>query len=304
MSPSDDTSTDNAASLTLTTLSDLYREGTAALSAVGIQNARSEAMWILEFALGLPVLKIQTEGQTVVAPEGRERARRLFARRTAREPLQYLLGAQEFCGLEFHVEPGVLIPRPETELLVEEVTRHDFAHRNPILADIGTGSGCIAIAIARGVPAASVYATDRSPSALRVARRNAARLQAADRITFLGGDLFEPLAQAGLNGRLAAVVSNPPYIADVEFASLMPEVGQYEPRLALAGGEDGLAVHRRILKESPAFLVAGGLLVLETGRGQAAALRAMAAAHGGYRHLRTRRDSAGIERVVCFRWEG
>lgn len=301
MSPSDETNTENASSLTLTTASDLYREGVAALSAAGIRNARSETLWILELALGLPLLKIQTDGETIVAVEGRDRARTFLARRAAREPLQYILGSQEFCGLEFQVAPGVLIPRPETELLVDEVAGAELPAPNPIIADVGTGSGCMAIAIARALPAASVYGIDHSPTALKVARENAARLQVSDRITFLKGDLLQPLAAAGLNGRLAAIVSNPPYIAEAEWSSLMPEVGQYEPRLALAGGEDGLAVHRRLLNDAPAVLMKGGLLVMEVGQGQARPLLGLAKAHGWYRHLRTRRDSAGIERVVCFR---
>jgi len=301
MSPSDDTGTDDATSLALTTVSDLYSEGHAALSAAGINNARRETLWILESALGVPSLKIQTEWRRPVSSHERERARLLLSRRAAREPLQYLLGTQEFCGLEFRVDPGVLIPRPETELLVREIVSHESPAWPPVIADVGTGSGCVAVAVARALPAASLYATDQSPVALRIARHNAHCHQVSDRISFLHGDLLRPLAELGLTRQLTAAVSNPPYIAEADFPDLMPEVGRFEPRLALVGGEDGLAVHRRLLTEAPAFLMKGGLLALEVGQGQAARLRALADAHGGYCHVHTVQDQAGIERVLCFR---
>jgi release factor glutamine methyltransferase len=299
MSPSDETGTDNATRLDLTTVSDLYREGVAVLSAAGISNARRETIWILESALHLSSVKIQTDTGRPVRPREKALARRLLTRRAAREPLQYVLGTQEFCGLEFQVRPGVLIPRPETELLVREVTAHQSATGSPVIVDVGTGSGCIAVAVARLLPAARVYAVDQSPAALRLARRNALQLKVSDRVTFLHGDLLRPLAERRLTGRLTAVVSNPPYIPEADLPGLMPEVGDFEPRLALAGGEDGLAILRRVVQESPAFLVPGGLLALEVGLGQAGPVVALGEAHG-FRCLHSIRDQAGIERVVCF----
>jgi release factor glutamine methyltransferase len=300
MSRSDDTGTRHGTRLALTTVSDLYRQGVEALSAAGIENARRETTWILEAALQLPPITIHTSDRPVAA--GREaRARRLFARRAARQPLQYLLGTQEFCGLEFEVDPHVLIPRPETELLVSEVLAHVGAVRPPVIADIGTGSGCIAIALGRALPAARIYAVDQSPAAMTLAARNALRLGAGDRVTFRHGDLLQPLRELGLQGRVTIVVSNPPYIPDGDLPGLMPEVSTFEPRLALAGGRDGLAIHRRLLHESPELLTEDGLLALEIGQGQAGRLLALAEAHGGYRHLHTVRDQAGIERVMCLR---
>ena len=289
-----------AAEVRPTTLAGLLRDGVSILSGGGIQNAEHEAVWIMDFALGASRLTLRLEGQRQVTAEDRSRAMELFGRRAAREPLQFILGTQEFCGLEFEVGPAVLIPRPETELLVEEVLRHGFAVPHPIIADIGTGSGCVAVALAHALPSASLYATDLSPAALDLARSNARRHAVEHRVVFLTGDLFEPLRGRGLEGRLAAVVSNPPYIADGEVADLPPEVGSFEPKLALAGGVDGLAIHRRLLDEAPEFLTPGGLLALEVGLGQADRLRHMALLRGGYGRIRTTPDAAGIERVVCI----
>lgn len=282
------------------TLATLLREGVSRLTEAGIQNARQEAVWILEFALGATRLALQLDGRRTVRQKESQRARELFARRAAREPLQYILGTQEFCGLEFQVGPGALIPRPETELLVEELTRAFCSASAPIIADIGTGSGCIAVALAHALPHASIYATDRSQAALRIARQNAARHELGDRVIFLAGDLFEPLRRIDLEGRLEAVVSNPPYIPEGELAGLQPEVGAFEPRLALAGGEDGLTIHRRLLKDALEFLKPGGRLVLEVGQGQAGRLCRIAVTRGGYGLARVIQDSAGIERVVCL----
>lgn len=303
MSRSDDTGTRHGTRLALTTVSDLYRQGVEVLSAAGIDNARRETTWILEAVLQLPSVAIHTSDRPVAADQD-ARARQLIARRAAREPLQYLLGTQDFCGLEVEVDPRVLIPRPETEVLVSEVLAHAGAARDPVIADIGTGSGCIAIALARALPDARLYAVDQSPGAVTLAARNAVRLGVGDRITFLPGDLLQPLRELGLQGRVTIVVSNPPYIPEGELSGLMPEVATFEPRLALAGGRDGLAIHRRLLEESPAFLTKGGLLTLEIGQGQDRPLLALAESHGGYRHLHTVRDPAGIGRVLCFEWTG
>ncbi len=286
-----------------TTRSALLRAGVSLLSDAGIPNAENEAIWILEFALGTSRLALRLEGSRTISPREQDRVMELFARRAAREPLQYILGSQEFCGLEFLVDRSVLIPRPETELLVEQVVQHNFRTWPPIIADIGTGSGCIAVALARALPTAVLYATDRSPAALRVAEHNAARHGVKDRVQFLAGNLLEPLRAHGLEGKVAAVVSNPPYIPDGELLELQPEVRMFEPRLALAGGMDGLEFHHQLLGSAMEFLAPGGLLVLEVGQGQAGPLSEIAVAHGGYAQAGLVRDAAGIERVVCLRRE-
>lgn len=284
-----------------TTLGRLWQDGTARLATAGIKNAANEAVWILEDALGVSRLTLRLEGDRVVGTESRCRAEAWLTRRATGEPLQYILGTQEFYGLDFAVNPSVLIPRPETEGLVEETLRllSGMGSTDALaLADIGTGSGCIAVALSRGLPAARLWATDLSSAALEVAGRNAVRHGVADRIVFREGDLFAPLRGLGLEGTLSAVVSNPPYIPDGDFPGLPRAVKNYEPRLALAGGPDGLAVHRRLLHEAWEFLKPGGWLLVELGSGQADSLRALATTEGRYGKFDLVRDFAGIERVV------
>ncbi|MBI3603848.1 MAG: peptide chain release factor N(5)-glutamine methyltransferase [Nitrospirae bacterium] len=283
------------------TFDGLLRTGEALLSDAGIQNARHEAVWIMEAACATTRLALQLDGQRAVRPEDRSRVMTLFARRAAREPLQYILGTQDFCGLEFAVGPEVLIPRPETERLVEAFARQRLSTPAPIVVDIGTGSGCIAVTLARLLPAAVLFATDRSAGALRIARQNAARHGVEGRVTFVPGDLFEPLRGFGLEGQVAGIVSNPPYIPDGDLAGLQPEVQSFEPRLALVGGADGLAIVRRLVAEAPEFLAPSGILMLEIGQDQAEDVVRIAAMQGAYGPATTIRDAAGIERVVCLK---
>jgi release factor glutamine methyltransferase len=288
-------------------LSDTYRElletCTARLRESGIENAHREALWLMEAALGTTGLALYSQSEQVVAAEQREQVLALCERRATREPLQYLLGSQEFYGLEFHVGPAVLIPRPETELLIHETLQRCEGTVAPRIADIGTGSGCLAVTLASSLASATLYATDLSGPALEVARDNAIRHRVADRITFVQGDLLEPLACLGLQGGLTAMVANPPYIPDIELASLQPEVARFEPHMALAGGPDGLAVHRRLIGAAALFLSPGGWLVMEVGHDQAEAVVAMLAVSRLYGSAYVARDAAGIERVVCARKE-
>lgn len=230
-----------------------------------------------------------------VAPERALAA--LLARRERREPISQILGRREFWGLEFRVTPDVLTPRPETELVVEEALAC-LGPNGPraalAVADVGTGSGCLAVALARELPLARVLATDVSPAALAVARDNAARHGVADRIR------FERASLLGGAAGLALIVSNPPYIQTGDLDVLPPEVGAYEPRAALDGGPDGLAIVRGLLDEAAPALLRGGWLVFEFGDGQDEAVRA-ALASGPLALERIRADLQGIPRTAVAR---
>jgi len=262
------------------------------------ENAAQETLWLLAHGLGLESHYLASKAEQPVSPEAWVRARSLVSRRVAREPLQYILGTQEFCGLEFHVSPAVLIPRPESELLVQEVVRGGGLNKDAVLVDVGTGSGCVAITLATILNGTRILAMDRSPEALAVAKNNAERHAVGDRIDWIEGDLLSPLRERGMVGAVDVIVSNPPYIAEADWAGLQPEVRLFEPRLALIGGHKGTEFHERLFRDSRAFLVPGGLLVMEIGQGQAAALRQTAEQVGGYAALQVVEDTAGIERVV------
>jgi release factor glutamine methyltransferase len=208
------------------------------------------------------------------------------------------LGTQEFCGLEFEVNPAVLIPRPETELLVEYVAQRIPVERQATIVDVCTGSGCIAVAIARLRPRARVIATDLSNTSLNVARHNAARHAVGEHITWLEGDLLGPLGGQKLEGRIDVIVSNPPYIAEVDWATLQPEVRLFEPRGALVAGPQGIELHERLLQEAGQYLSPGGVLIMEIGAGQARAMRRIVDQMSGYRFHQLVYDAAGLERVV------
>ncbi len=207
---------------------------------------------------------------------------------------------QEFWSLAFRVTPAVLIPRPETEGIIEAFLRSNRAP-DPVVLDIGTGSGCLAVVVAREVPGARVYASDVSEEALRVARGNAEALGVARNIDFRRGDLFEPFRGTGLQGAVDFVLANPPYVGDRELSGLMPEVRDHEPRSALVAGPDGLAVHRRLLLEAGDFLKPGGRLISEIGFGQDALLRDLCRHHPRLHHLAIEPDLAGIPRVLTAR---
>jgi release factor glutamine methyltransferase len=271
------------------------------LTKAGISNSDNEAVWILESVLGLDRLMLHLRKNEAVEEPSRSYAMALFKRRASREPLQYVLGTQEFCGLDFQVTPDVLIPRSETELLVEVVRQKCADISEALIADIGTGSGCVAIALARALPEATLYATDCSPQALALAQENAKRHGVQNRVTFLTGNLLDPIQLLGLQGHLDAIVSNPPYISDANLATLQPEIRLFEPRLALDGGNDGLVFHRRLVREAANFLKSDGLLAIEVGQGQARHVSGLAQDGENYYNVRTFLDMASIERVISAR---
>ena len=198
----------------------------------------------------------------------------------------------------------MLIPRPETELLVEYVAQRIAADRQATIADVCTGSGCIAVAIARLRLRARVIATDLSSPSLVVARQNALRHGVDDRITWLEGDLLGPLAEHELEGQVDVIVSNPPYIPELDWATLQPEVRLFEPRGALVAGPQGTELHERLLREADRYLSPGGAVIMEIGAGQARAMRLIVEQLPGYRFHRLVYDEAGLERVVIVERAG
>ena len=230
------------------------------------------------------------------APEFGAEYTALLRRRLAGEPIQYIVGQAEFYGLPFCVDRAVLIPRPETEHLVEKVLSLALSFATPRIADIGTGSGIIAVALAHKLPTAQITAIDCSAPALKVARANAERNGVADRIRFLDGDLLAPID----GERFDFVVSNPPYVAEQDRATLAVEVRDFEPALALFAGSDGFDLYRRLIPGVRAALVPGGFLVLEIGCGQHNAV-AVLLAEAGFEQIEFAADLQGIPRVVSAR---
>jgi release factor glutamine methyltransferase len=267
------------------------------LAAAGVDSARLDAELLMAAAFNCERTDV-IAGAIENSDEAMLRFEELVGRRVAREPLAYIVGKKEFFSLELEVSASVLIPRPETEVLVGAAL--ETASRGPTrtILDIGTGSGAIALAIAAGLPQARVVATDVSAAALEVARRNAALLELGERIEFYEGDCWAAVPASMI---FDLVVSNPPYIEDSELDRLQPEVSNFEPRVALAGGEDGLDFYRKLSARVREFLKPGGELMVEIGDGQAAAVaelfRGCAAAD-----IAVINDFAGRARVVRARF--
>jgi release factor glutamine methyltransferase len=276
----------------------------SSLNESGTTNTAQETRWLLAHALGVEQHVLASRMEQPVTTEDQARVESVISRRMAREPLQYIVGIQEFCGLDFHVNPAVLIPRPETELLVQETLREGGFAEGAVLVDVGTGSGCVAVTLATILSDMRIFALDCSKDALTVAMGNAKRHGVSDKITWKEGDLLSPLHECHLVGAVDAIVSNPPYIAEETWSGLQPEVRNFEPRLALVAGQRGIEFHERLLRDARPFLVPGGLLVMELGQGQAPLVRQAAEQVGGYTGLQTVKDEAGIERVMIARRVG
>jgi len=263
------------------------------LAGKGVENARLEAEWLLCAATGLDRVGLYLNFEKPLNESELAAYRSMVARRARREPLQHILGSQEFHGLEFLVSPDVLIPRHDTETLVASALARMPSAKSVL--DIGTGSGCIAVILASLLPDARVTASDISPAALDVARRNAALNRVT--IEFLHGSLLEPVA----GRRFDLIVSNPPYIPTADIAGLEPEVRDGDPRGALDGGEDGLDFYRALIPQAPAHLYPGGWLLLEIGIGQGRDVAELFREAAGYDDVVFSRDPGGIERVVGAR---
>ncbi len=263
----------------------------------GVDSPRLQAELLLAHVLKLPRMQLYLNFERILQPAEVDALRELVRRRGAREPLQHILGSTSFCGFELAVNRHVLVPRPETELLAEAGWQFLAQLNRPAVAmDLGTGSGCLAIAIAAKVPAARVIATDVSGEALDVARQNATRQGVHERIEFRHGRGFEPVA----GNRFDLIISNPPYIPRAEIETLDPEVREFDPRPALDGGEDGLDAFREIAAEGSRHLAPGGRLMLEMGDGQGPAVRSLLEAQkwivDEIRHDYTRRERIVIAR--------
>lgn len=283
------------------------------LQRCGVESAVLDAEVLLAHVTGLDRAGLYRESERALTSREAKAYRRLVARRGQKEPVAYLTGKKEFMGLEFAVSPAVLIPRPETELLVEKACalareflsrRREAAGSGPepvpppelLIADVGTGSGAIAVSLAVFLPGARIYATDCSPAALEVAEKNARRHGVAERISFLPGDLLTPLFALDLTGRLDLIVANLPYVPTAELPGLMPDVRCYEPLSALDGGPDGLWPYRRLLPQARRLLSGSGRLLMEIGAGQGERIgRLLTEDNWSYKIMP---DLAGCARVV------
>jgi release factor glutamine methyltransferase len=271
-------------------------EGAQVLGAAGVPEARRESGSLLAHAIGRDRTFVVTHGDEPLEAAAVENFRRLIGRRAAGEPLQYVTGHQEFFKLDFEVTPAVLIPRPETELLVEIALELLKGHLDAFIADIGTGSGCIAISLLHELRDAHVMATDISPRSLQVAKRNADHHGVTDRLTVIESDCF---AKVNADRSFSLIASNPPYIRADEMETLQREVG-YEPRTALAGGPDGLDIVRRLLREAGPFLEKDGHLVFEIGFGQSPLVERLIDREV-WELTEIRPDLQGIARAVVLR---
>lgn len=257
-----------------------------------IESPRLDAEVLLSHILGRERIYLYVHFDEPLEPTELARYREAIKQRVQRVPVAYIIGEKEFMGLTFKVTADTLVPRPDTEILVQAaVERLRARGEAPRFADIGTGSGAICLSVLHFLPKAQADTVDISPAARAIAEENAAALEVADRVTFHTGDLLAPLA-----GNYDAILSNPPYIPDDDIAALAPEVRLKEPHTALAGGKDGLDFYRRLTADAPALLKDGGFLALEVGIHQAAPVAALAVP--SFSRTEILKDYAGIERVV------
>jgi len=314
--------TDKALGQGTATARQAIQAGAALLSRAGVEGARLDAELLLAEALGFDRSKLYLNYELALDPRAQERFCSLLARRMGGEPVAYITGRREFWSLDFLVNRATLVPRPESELLVEVAIRllsdrrrhagppldlplakgemkRGCAEHKPKILDLGTGSGAIAVSLAREIADVEIWATDVSVEALEVAERNARRHGAEEKIHFLSGDLFEPVRDR--RGFFQMIVSNPPYVRRGELDRLAREIRHFEPRIALDGGEDGLDFYRRIIQEGCLYLAPGGFVALEIGAEMGAEVGRLFADVGCYSEARLYADYAGRDRVVSAR---
>lgn len=276
--------------------------GTSQLEQQQISDASLDAWYLFEFVTSLSRIDFLLDGDKEIKEEQGKRYEQLIKKRKEHIPLQHLTGVQEFMGYEFFVNENVLIPRQDTETVIEEVLK--TAPSGEKMLDVCTGSGCIALSIALLGNYKEVVATDLSKEALFVAKKNAERLLKENEtnsfVRFYQGDLFESIPK---EEKFDLIVSNPPYIETKECEKLMPEVKDHEPMMALDGREDGLYFYRRIVKEARQYLIDGGWLFFEIGYNQGSALQEIFSSYKEYEDIQIKKDLAGLDRIAAARYK-
>jgi len=268
----------------------------------GIINSERETEILLSYSLEMSRSEIYLNSNRVLKNIEKKQLEKKIQKRIDKMPLQYITEHQEFMGMDFLVERGVLIPRPETEILVEEVIKRlkNYKYPNSLkVVDLGTGTGIIAISIAKFIDDIIIYATDISKKSLQVALKNTQKHDCKDKIIFLQGDLFEPFIGRIEENSLDGIISNPPYIDSYNFKSLPPEIKNNEPKIALSGGIDGLDYYRKITRKSPQYLKKNGFLALEVGLNQSKIVKEIIIKDTNFnQNIEIIKDYLGIERVV------
>ncbi|NLL79228.1 MAG: peptide chain release factor N(5)-glutamine methyltransferase [Clostridiales bacterium] len=276
------------------TYAEVYESGVKELERAEIEEARLDARLLLEYVCHTTRQDLLAHGERVVTEEEGRQYDGLIVKRALHIPLQYLTGVQEFMGLEFQVNENVLVPRQDTEVLVEEAVR--FLHDGMRILDMCTGSGCILLSLLHYSNDCEGVGADISESALAVAKQNAERIGVSEAVRFVRSDLF-----SDVEGKFDMIISNPPYIRTDVIPTLMEEVREHEPMEALDGGDDGLFFYRRIIEEAPAYLNGGGQLFFEIGYDQADAVMILLAS-AGFKDIALVQDFAGNDRVVSGTW--
>jgi len=268
------------------------------LKDAGIKNPRLDAEVLLASVIGIERYRLYVIKNDLLDENTTQKFIDAIKKRCLGFPLQYLVGHQEFYSLNFFVGPEALIPRPETELLVEHVIQWAQNRSKRLeICDMGTGSGCIAVTLAKHIPDAVIYATDISGDALNLARKNAKLHGVSAKITFLKGDLYQPLLEYGLTNKLDAIVSNPPYIPSADLKNLQKEIRDFEPLVALDGGKDGLEFYRKIILGSSRFLKPSGLLALEMGFDQGTRVVGIARKLNIFKSIEIKKDYSNKDRI-------
>lgn len=297
------------------TIGELIKIGVNILGEGEYNNPLLDSQLLICYVLNVDKIYTYTHRDELVDSQAVDKFLKLINKRKSGYPIQYILGKQEFMGLDFYVREGVLIPRPDTEILVEYIIdlvkgKYFNDKDNIKIVDIGTGSGAITLSLAHYLENVYVYSIDLSQEALQVARENAKRLNLESRVTFIEGNVLSPLEELKLYNSIDIIVSNPPYIPTMDIQELQKEVAEFEPKLALDGGEDGLDFYREIVRESKKYLVEGGVLAFEIGYDQGQAVKELMLWDRGtgtmshlcsFKDVKIIKDLAGHDRVVIGR---